>query len=274
MSRDRKGFTIIELLVVVVLGTMVVGAAMQVLVTNQRTYNAQSAVISGQQSTRMAVEVLFAELREVSPPGGDILAMSSDSIRVRLMRKFSVICVTNFTGQPALTVVRLGQGPNAFAVNDSVFIFADNDEDIDSDDVWIIAQVTAVDQAVTVLCPQDLTPAHTLTFSGQSALFAADSVGLGAPVRSFEEYTFGLTTMAGDRYLARRSGGGDMIPIAGPLRPTGGLEFVYRDADGVVTAVPADVRQIEVTIRTGSTVLNSLGRMVSDSVNVWIYTRN
>ncbi len=65
-----------------------------------------------------------------------------------------------------------------------------------------------------------------------------------------------------------------MIPIAGPLRPTGGLEFVYRDADGVVTAVPADVRQIEVTIRTGSTVLNSLGRMVSDSVNVWIYTRN
>jgi len=65
-----------------------------------------------------------------------------------------------------------------------------------------------------------------------------------------------------------------MIPIAGPLRASGGLEFTYRDAYGDVTAVPVDVRQIEVKIRTGSGVLNSLGEEVSDSVSVWIYARN
>ncbi|MGB1657358.1 MAG: hypothetical protein ACPHO4_08380, partial [Longimicrobiales bacterium] len=61
---------------------------------------------------------------------------------------------------------------------------------------------------------------------------------------------------------------------AGPLRDRDGLAFVYRDAMGDVTATPADVAQIEVTVRTGSEVLNSLGEMVSDSVLVWIHTRN
>ena len=65
-----------------------------------------------------------------------------------------------------------------------------------------------------------------------------------------------------------------MIPVAGPLRGREGLAFVYRDALGAVTADPLKVAQIEVTVRTGSEVLNSLGEMVSDSVLVWIHTRN
>ena len=62
--------------------------------------------------------------------------------------------------------------------------------------------------------------------------------------------------------------------MVGPLAATNGFGFVYRDAMGAVTATPADVRQIEVTIRTGSTVLNSLGNLVSDEITALIYTRN
>jgi hypothetical protein len=62
--------------------------------------------------------------------------------------------------------------------------------------------------------------------------------------------------------------------MAGPLAPRDGLQFVYRDRFGAVTATPTDVSQIEVTIRTGSEVLNSLGRLVQDSILVWIHTRN
>ncbi len=268
----------VELIVVTVLGSLVVMAALQVLITNQRTYSAQSAVISGQQSTRMAVEVLFAELREVSASGGDIIAMSSDSLRVRLMRKFSVVCETILTGQPRLLVLdslgslSINAAANAFDVGDSVFIYADNNPNDNDDDVWIEARVTAVD--LTVTCPQNGEGAMELRFNGQASLFNADSVGIGAPVRSYLQYTFGIATMLGDSYLGRRVGNGDMIPIAGPLRAGDGLEFEYRDALGTVTAVPADVRMIVVTIRTGSTVLNSLGEMVSDSITVWVYARN
>jgi len=263
----------IELLVVTVLGGLVLMAAMQILITNQRTYTAQNAVIQGQQSNRMALELLFNELREVSPSGGDLLAMSSDSVRVRLMRKFSRVCQMDYTfptGQPTSVVLNL-QG-RRFEVGDSVFVFADNDEKDDDDDVWISARVTAVD--TTAVCPQAGERATELTYNGQGALFNADSVGIGAPVRSYGTYTFGITTFLGDPYLARRQGSGAMMPIVGPIRAGTGLEFVYLDALGNVTSTPADVRQIVVTVRTGSGVMNSLNQEVQDSITAWVYTRN
>lgn len=277
MTRDRRGFTMVELIIVTVLGTLVVGAALQVLITNRRAYTAHTATIAGQQSTRMAVEVLFAELREISSSGGDVVAMSSDSLRVRLMRKFSYVCATDFTLQPKLTVLdTLGSipvmgGANRFAVGDSVVIYADNDEDYETDDVWIAADIALIDGTAT--CPQNGEGGTELTFTGLAALFSADSVGIGAPVRSFQTYTFGTTTMNGDVYLSRRIRGGDMVPITGPLQDTNGLEFIYRDSLGVVTADVSAVSQIQVIVRTGSRVLGSLGELVSDSVDVWIHTR-
>lgn len=268
----------VELIVVVVLGSLVLMAALQILITNRRTYTAQSATIAGQQTTRMAVDVLFAELRELSPQGGDILQMNADSLVVRLMRKFSYVCATDFSGQPELTVVTTAASlpvmaaSNRFVVGDSVFVYADNDEDIDTDDVWIPARITGVNSTLA-LCPDLVTQGIELTFNGQGALFSADSVGLGAPVRSFERFGFGTTTMNGDVYFARRDTG-DYIPMAGPLAPSNGLQFVYRDSLGAVTATPTGVSQIEVTLRTGSQVLNSLNEMVQDSILVWIHTRN
>lgn len=273
MTRDRRGFTLIELLVVTVLGALVLMAALQVLVTNQRTYTAQNAAISGQQSTRMALEVLFNELRQVSPAGGDILMMSADSLRVRMMRKFSRACDVSVLGGGNPRMIVLDPGPVDFATGDSVFIFADNDEKDDDDDTWISASVTQVGLGV---CTQDLlTPAIELRFNGQGALFDADSVRVGAPVRSFVPVSFGLTTpYYGDVYLGRGEGNAAVTPVAGPLRAGTGIEFVYRDALGAVTATPADVRQIVVRVRSGSNVLNSLGEPVTDSITAWVYTRN
>lgn len=275
MKRDRGGFTMVELIVVTVLGLLVLAAGLQVLITNQRTYTAQNAVITGQQSARMALELLFNELRETSPRGGDILMMSSDSIRVRLMRKFSVVCETDYPDGLTLKVVNFGG--REFEALDSVFVFADNDERDDDDNVWIRAQIMDVDTTET--CPQAGEAASLLTFTGQEALFLADSVGLGAPARSYRQYAFGPTTLMGDPYLGRRERRPDgtwtaWVPVAGPLRANGGVEFEYRDSIGDVTSTPSDVRQIVVTIRTAPGVRSSLNTPVQDSISAWIYTRN
>ncbi len=267
----------VELIVVAVLGSLVLMAALQVLMTNQRTYTAQSVLINGQQSTRTAVEVLTNELREVSPEGGDILMMSTDSVRVRLMRKFSIICGTIFSPQPQFFVMNALQGPfTRFAVNDSVFIWSDNRVTTENDDHWIRARVTAVNTAT--VCPTNgTTPATQLTFQGQGGLFnfATDSVTLGSPVRSYVPFSFRLITFNGAPYLGRREGTGAWIPVAGPLRPTTGLEFVYRDSLNAATTTPTAVRQIGVRIRSGSRgVLNSLGQPVTDSLFAWVYARN
>jgi prepilin-type N-terminal cleavage/methylation domain-containing protein len=270
MIRDRRGFTLIELLVVAVLGTLVLGAVLQVLITNQRTYTAQTAVVQGQQNSRMAFEMLFNELREASPGDGDIVSMSSTQITVRLMRKFGVVCATDLASlTPNVTV--LDNTGDDFAAADSVVLFAENREATPNDDVWLRLEVDAADTTVTCLGRPGIEVGFDVT---TLPMFVADSVRVGAPLRSFREYTFGTVNWNGKPYLGRSEDGGLMWPIAGPLRAANGMQFIYRDALGNVTATPTDVRQIEIRVRTGSEVTNSVGRMVSDSIDAWIYTRN
>jgi len=269
MKSRTTGFTFVEMLVVAVLGMIVLLAVMQVLITNQRTVTTQNAVIAGQQSTRMSLDLLFNELREVSPAGGDILGMSADTLRVRLMRKFSYVCDFDLS-VPTFTVVNFSG--RRFATGDSVFVFANNDEGDDSDDAWIAARVTNVNTGSA--CPQNGASASVLRFSGQAPLFAADSVGLGAPVRSYDRFTFLTTTLLGDTYIGRREPNGTVTPVSGPVRPTSGLTFEYRDATGAVTGTPASVRQIVVTVRTGGVVRTASNETVSDSITALIHTRN
>ncbi|MFQ5536175.1 MAG: PilW family protein [Gemmatimonadota bacterium] len=266
MNTDRRGFTLVELIVVAVLGTLVVAAALQVLITNQRTYTAGNAKIQGQQTTRAAMDILTNELREISAQGGDILAMGGDSLTIRAMRKFAIVCEVNLSAPPKLKAFKVGDW---FEADDSVFVFADNDQAVSSDDTWIAAKVTAVD--TTASCGG--TTAQELTFSGQSATFTADSVRTGAPIRSFTRFTYGLVTYNGDTYLGRRDASGTEAPLVGPLA-SNGVSVTYLDGNGNVTTTPTDVRQVLVTIRTSSGVLSSLGEMVADSITTRIYTRN
>ncbi len=262
----RRGFTLVELLVVVVLGTVVVMASLQILITNQRTYTAQNAKIQGQQTTRAALDLLSSELREISAQGGDLLAMGADSLTIRTMRKFGVTCAVDFTAQPKLTVIRVGDW---FTTNDSTFVFADNNVTMAGDDVWLSTKVTAVD--TTKFCASQ--SAQELTFTGQSTLFTNDTVLVGASIRSFERYTYGLYQINGESYLGRRTTG-SAVPVVGPVKSSNGVAFSYLDGNGATTTVAADVRQILVTIRTASGVLGAGNQPVSDSITARIYTRN
>lgn len=272
MNRDRKGFSLVELVIVVVLGTLILAAALQVLITNQRTYTAQTAQIQSQQSTRAALDVLYGELREISARGGDLVTMGTHSIRVRSMRNFGVVCARTATSPPLLKVIKVGDW---FDTGDSVFVFADNNPSLSSDDAWVSALVTAVDSS-SVACASG--PAEWLAFSGQAARFSqamgGDSVSAGAPVRSFVYYTYSLLTQDGVTYLGRTDDAGNSVPLVGPLEATNGVQFAYLDSIGNVTSTATDVRQIQVTVRTSSGAINSVGKPVADSITGLVYTRN
>lgn len=266
MTTTRRGFTLVELLVVTVLGSIVVLVSLQILITNQRTYTAQSARIQGQQTTRAALDILTSELREISAQGGDLLALGPDSVTIRTVRKFGVTCSVSTSNPPQLTVLRVG---SFLADDDSVFVFADNNTTVATDDAWIAARVTAAD--TTQACGGQ--PAARLSFAGQGPRFTADSVRVGAPVRSFTRYTYGLYQIDGVSYLGRRDTG-PAVPLVGPVRPTDGVAFRFMDANGTVTNVPTNVRQIAITVRTASGVQTSLNTPVADSITARIYTRN
>lgn len=265
--RNRLGFTLVELLVVVVLGGLIVLATYQVLITNSRTYAVNNAQIQGQQALRAGLDVLFGELREVSSGQGDILSMGSTSVTIRTPRAFGLVCATDYAASPP-TVTALQAGPPILD-GDSIFIFADNEIDRASDDVWLTRRVQTSDTTAT--CGSD--PAQTLTIP--NLVSTGDTVRIGGPVRAFDVYTYGLYQIDGDFYLGRRkSTSGTPDPLVGPLLPTSGVSFRYLDTIGATTTTNTDVAQIEVVLRYQSGVRDNRNRLVADSIVARVFPRN
>ena len=261
---DRGGFTLVELLIVAVLGVIVVGATYQMILTSQRAYTTQTAQLQGQQTVRAGIDILFAELRELSGVEGDILEMSPDRVEVRAMRAFGLVCNVNPAGSP-IRVKKIGR---YFASGDSIVVFADNDRNVASDDTILSGAVASITEGET--CTGTDT-AQSLAVPDLISALANDTVRLGAPVRGFTIYTYGLYSVDGDYYLARQSGG-ITEPLVGPLSANG-VSFTYMDSGGSVTMNPRAVSQIEVTLRSRSNVINERGP-VGDSLTTTIYLRN
>ena len=269
-NRSREGLTIIEMLFVVVIGTMVVGGVYQVLVANQRIYTAQNAQIESQQTVRAGVDILSGELRELSRNGGDILGAGSDSVSVRAMRRFGLVCAVNLaTG--AIDVRKVGSW---FDVGDSVVVFAENRAATATDDRWITGTVTARDTTVSCGSVQAARLTVPAIASAASTGSPRDTVRVGSNLRSYTHYTYGLFTLDGAPYLGRREAGGSRTPMVGPLSSSNGLVFRYLDTLNAVTAVLTDIAQVEITLRTLSSVRGPDGRAVADSVVTRIFARN
>lgn len=272
--RDRRGMTLIELLIVVVLGALVLAAMYETLVQSQRTYAAQSAQAQGQQTLRAGTEILFSELREISPADDDIVDMDETSLTIRAAREIGIVCVTPGASGPDPTVRALRVG--RYLRGDSAQVFFENDPNLEGDDVWRTAMLTNLDTTGSLTCPNAAT-AQEVTLQGVSfgSVAARDSITPGAPIRNFQRYTYALGTYDGEPYLLRTDATGATAPVLGPLKDTDGVTFRYLDGAGAVTTDPTAVRQIEVTLRASSQVLSGTGGpQYRDSLVTRVFTRN
>ena len=263
--RDKSGFTLIELIVVALLGTIVVASTYQIMLTSQRTLMLQSAQLQGQQTVRAGMDILVTELRELSGAEGDILTMGSDRIEMRAMRAFGLVCNVGASGSP-IRVKKIG---GFFGNGDSIVVLADNDPDDSADDTILSGVVSSIDTSQT--CTGADT-AQALIVPALSTALATDTVRAGAPIRGFKVYTYGLYTVDGAPYLARKTSTAT-VPLVGPLAADG-VSFVYLDSFGHVTTVPEAVSRIEVTLRSSSNIVDPTGVPVADALKTAIYLRN
>lgn len=265
--RPRNGFTLVELLVVTVLGAFIVLAIYQVLITNTRTYAINNAQIQGQQALRAGLDVLVGELREVSVGQGDILSISHDAILIRTPRAVGLVCATNYGATPAqVTALRVGK---VIQEDDSIVILAANELNTTQDDVWLARVVRSSDTTATC----GTLPGQTLQVPDLA--ITGDTVRMGAPIRAFDTYEYGLYEIDGRHYLGRRQAGArSPDPLVGPLCPDSGLAFRYLDSSGAVTASTAAVAQIEIALRFRSQVRDNQGQFVADSLVARVCPRN
>ena len=291
MSRGRRGFTMIELLVALVLLGLVSAALYRVLVNNQRLYMDQTARIDLSQNIRAAGTILPAEFRELDASEGDIAAMSATSISIRAMRWLGFACTPPALGgvlNGTSLIVRGGApGQPLFYgargidnTKDSLLIYYDGNVNSRADDFWAVASITATPNGQN--CPDGQNGQRLITNISLLGLGpnVAGAIPIGAPVRGFERVVYQLYQPAGDTswYVGFQPAGQSMQPLIGPVL-TNGLTFQYYDVNGNVTAVRNQVARIDITVRARTAAAVRAGGQadratVVDSVVTSVALRN
>jgi prepilin-type N-terminal cleavage/methylation domain-containing protein len=286
MIHSRRGFTLVELLVAMVLFAMVGLSLVQTMVVVQRTTRTQSEQTAMQGSLRAGLQLVITELEELSPNpdaalggGEDFSAgnMGTTSFQYRAMRILSQTCEAVEVDKVTIRA----QGPlfsgfrRPVANRDSMLVFEDRDADESGDDRWTPAEITGV---------------ADVTCTGGGAGFALTTSGLvpgnfisPGPVRVFETMQLGVVAQDGRNWLGLRSmSGGDatLTPLAGPLASSGQpVSFFYRNAMNQTAAAPVDVRSIVIVLagesdRAANAAGNTTPGLLADTVTVRVQLRN
>jgi prepilin-type N-terminal cleavage/methylation domain-containing protein len=257
--RNRRGFTLVEILVSLVIMLIVSGAIYKMLNSTQRLSRAQAERVSLQSSVRSGALIVPTELRELSTfvAGTDdqndvVVITGTTDIQYRAMRGIGFVCQT-----PTATEIRIARSALAgswpgysgyrdpTATRDGIYVFIDGDESVGGVDSWLRLSVTGVTAGSTC----GAASAIALTVPNTPSL---TTLPLRTPIRIFELMQLQLYPSGGKSWLGAKSVnvvGETFQPVLGPLTDADGLAFEYLDAAGAVTADRKSVKSIRVTIR-------------------------
>ena len=297
----RRGFTLTEMLFVLVIFGLVAAATMQIIVRQQRFYASTTDLIAMRTTLRDIGEALPADLRGISSIGNDIAAMSDSAIDFRFTTGISVICqigVGRLTAiiPPATLASRSGVTTwmAAPTTGDTMFVYNPGATSAVTDDGW--QGPIPVTAALAVgICPT--TSGYTSTTGEQNGSFTltfstalAANIVPGNVIRFYRHAKYKLYQPAGSSswYLGYQEcpAGvcGTMQPVSGPYLAYSatpgltGLRFVYRDVNGNVTATPTAVARIDIIAKAQTeNKIRMPGRpedYYSDSLVVTVALRN
>lgn len=257
---NRKGFTLLEVLVALAIGGLVVGSVFQVIAAYAGFVGMQRAREDIQQNVRAAFEMIGSELR-VLGPGDGLVRADRDSITIRVARLWGVVCEVGVdrlavafpTFAGADLGVNLGLGVEILS------------ETPDHGGRWA-ARVDGVGP------PDESCDGGLLAVGAERrwlSLVGAPAASGEAPRRGdivslFETVTYRTGPSAGvsGRWIQRRIGdgpGASNQPFAGPVSDReGGLSFEYfsRESAGRLPtpisdpSVRSEVERVQVIIET------------------------
>lgn len=272
MNVRRRGFTLVELMVGLMLTGLVGGVVYRLLINNQRVSRAQIARVGVQDNVRIGATVVTSELRElgydsvpatasaalIAATGAaaadtDLRLAQPGRVQYRAMRGFGITCAAPTAGRLVLRR-SLYSGLRDPAAGDGLTAFVEGERTTGGDDAWVQAVVAAVAAGAC----DDGAPGLAVTLAWPTPAVgaaAAPAMARGGPVRVFEIMELQYYVSGGQSWLGMRSvsAGGTIQPLVGPLADsTGGargLTFAYLDGNDVPTSALDRVRSIAVTLR-------------------------
>lgn len=249
MRLSRRGVALAETLVAVTLTALLVGTALGGLASMQRSLGRQVARTTREQTLRAAIQLGVAELRDLAPGAGDVLALAASAVTYRAQRATGLACGLT----PEGVLVRAASFRSLrtpAAGRDSLALMT-----LAGD--WIRVPLEGAPRLGA--CPDGA----TALLLPRSALLPDPlaAVAWPAPLRVFEVMELRAYQSGPDWWLGHRSiSAGEAIqPALGPLA-TAGLTLTALDSvGGPITAV-TDIRQLRLTVRlaSGDTLARSL----------------
>lgn len=256
--RNRKGYTLIELMVALVVLLLVTGSLYKLLVSTQRLSRAQAERVDLQSNVRTASVVIPAELRELNTVIGgtvlqnDIISMTGTTIQYRAMRGIGYICQTPTIGEIRVFAATTPATPGSWSglrnpdfARDDGYVFYDIDDALSTDDSWLPITVTGVNTGSA--CGGNAAYALAIT----PTVAQLPGIPVLTPVRLYEIMELSLYTSGGQSWLGARSvSGGELAPqpILGPLVSGSGLTLTYLDNSNAVTTNVNNVKSIRLTV--------------------------
>ena len=300
--RSRRGFTLVELLVAIVLLAIVAGGMMGIIVRQQQFYSGSAGVLETRGSVRDGMAMITSDLRSLSPSKLDIYAMGRTFIEFRLNTGAATVCTIS-VDRKTVTVPPLVLSTNTGLTSwisapqngDSVFVYDADTSANASDDKWDANQLTAAATS-GASCPNSTGFTTTAGEAGSGwqvpmhdALAA--TVQVGAALRFFRRARYQLFQASdGLWYLGfydclptRSPACTTLEPVSGPYLPAAnsgpsGLELTYYTASGAVTTDVTLVRRIGIVTRAQSrSIVHTPGRAqgyYQDSLSVFLAVRN
>ena len=266
------GFTILELIIVMVLSLVVVGGVYSVLVAQMRAHAVQRETIDVRETLRGAGALLASEFRYASASRGDLNAIGAQSITLRSIRGGGVIC-DKVSGQARYAIWQ-PFGSFGATADDSALVYGQTTES------WTSVRTTMPASPGTPCSWGAGFMPGTWVDLAVTAPIDTAGVGIGSGIRSFQRAQYGMFQQSGRWWLGRKLGSaGSFELVTGPLRAPAdsGLVFHYYDATNTETAVAADVTRIEVVLRSESAGMarssTGLG-MRRDSLRITVFLRN
>lgn len=247
--RLQGGFTLIELMVVVVFGSLIVANVSQLVLAQQRQYLQQRQIVDLRTSLRTAASMLVSELRGLA--GEDLYSVGTHTVTLRSTTGSATICDELPTSDSTISRYILWRESGDFpaTADDSVLVYATGSTLLD-DDSWkrfpTMAAQAAGNPPPACAWGNGATGGYSIDFSGDTA-----GVSIGAPVRAFRRVQYGLFQANGRWWLGRRvASSSDWEELTGPFAAPAdsGLVFHYYDEAGAVTTTPADVASIEIVL--------------------------
>jgi len=249
-SPARRGFTMIELLVVLVVGLVVLGSVVQMMTVQGRAYRKQREQVDVRETVRGAAALLSWDLRHAAVAGSPLVAMGANSFTVRSSRGIGTICAKHAV-QPRYGLWKTAGNIQA-TVDDTALVYQLGKG------AWTKLKITAVGTPLAMGVPACAWPgARPPDLVVQFAVTATTDtsfIKIGVPFRNFRRVEYGQFQQDSRWWLGRRVGAAASYEkLTGPLGPgANGLALTYYDTLGAVTINPAAVGSVQFTIRTQS----------------------